>query len=114
MAATDVAPATEKGVTQPTHGPRALYGTLASSKKSAKVFDVPSAKQVLREAAKSSAGRAAITAVTIPTNIQNALTVLTGSTDAVSAQDITLFTGLSGYTADGSPTWGELVTALSS
>lgn len=76
--------------------------------------DTNEAKHVLRQSAQSSAGRARITAVTPNAAEQAALTALTWSSDTVSVEDIRLFTGLSGYAADGSPTWGELVTALSS
>ena len=106
MAATDVAPATDKGVTLPTNGSRKAGTSHLSS--------TEAAKEVLRRAALSPEGRKRFAVTSSRADEVAALATLSGSSDVVSARDIAVFTGISGYSADGSPTWGELATALSS
>lgn len=73
--------------------------------------DIPSAKQVIRNAARSNDGITRLTTQTGTIHERAALALLAGSTDAVSAADLIAFAAI-GATPDGTPTWSELVTAI--
>jgi hypothetical protein len=108
MASTDVAPATEKTAISRT-------APTGVTNKSAKPADVPSAKRVITEAARSSTGILGLTTQSNPAAVTGALALLTGSSDAIGKEVAEAFAAIGNAAFNSitaASTWSALATAI--